>query len=260
MTLGERVWLAMPRTLVPDCTSAAECRGNNEINRAAIVSESSRADATAGKAAISEASLRVAESPGNRANPAASSHGSMSSRASADRTLNNIPFLSSPIGANRKGSNSEPPNKDLDEAPGMLITRSLPFVVHQRRHERCWAQPGSEFRDQPKQDCVTLNSHQKICLCHRRAESLAAVRILLRAQPTIMARIASSKVFAKPFASFNVGHGEVTVFLRVQSIEIRMRHPRLLLVGLRWAHHVISRCLIFSGGSRVQPGIRWNCL
>jgi len=38
---------------------------------------------------------------------AASCHGSTSSRASAESTLSAIPFRSSPIGANKKVSNSE---------------------------------------------------------------------------------------------------------------------------------------------------------
>jgi hypothetical protein len=83
-------------------------RGKSEIKRAVIVTESGRTDGPGGRSAISEANLRVAASPGNRANVAASSQGSTFSRASAERTLSSIPLLSSPIGANRKSSNSEP--------------------------------------------------------------------------------------------------------------------------------------------------------
>jgi hypothetical protein len=56
---------------------------------------------------INEVILLVAVSFGIRARLAASSQGSRSSRASAEMTLSNIPFLSSPIGANKKSSNSD---------------------------------------------------------------------------------------------------------------------------------------------------------
>lgn len=83
-------------------------RGNSATKRAAIVRGSDGADGPSGSAAIIEANLSVAASPGNRASSAASCQGSTSSRASAERTLSSIPFLSSPIGANRKSLNSDP--------------------------------------------------------------------------------------------------------------------------------------------------------
>jgi hypothetical protein len=66
------------------------------------------ADGLSGRAAIHDANLAIAASRGNRVNSSASCQGSTSSRASAERTLSSMPFLSSPIGANRKLSNSEP--------------------------------------------------------------------------------------------------------------------------------------------------------
>lgn len=83
-------------------------RGKSAINRAATVAVSGCADGLSGSAAINEAILAVAVSLGMRARLAASNQGSTSNRASAERTLSNIPFLSSPIGANRKSSNSDP--------------------------------------------------------------------------------------------------------------------------------------------------------
>jgi hypothetical protein len=82
-------------------------RGKSAINRAATVAESGCADGLSGSAAINEAILSVAVSLGIRVRLAASSQGSTSNLASAERTLRNIPFLSSPIGANRKSSNSD---------------------------------------------------------------------------------------------------------------------------------------------------------
>jgi hypothetical protein len=106
--IGERVTAPIPGTAGRDATSELTKRGKSKIKRAAMVPESGRAEGPAGKAAISEVNFRVAASPGNRANVAASFQGSTSSRASAERTLNCIPLLSSPIDANRKSSNSEP--------------------------------------------------------------------------------------------------------------------------------------------------------
>jgi hypothetical protein len=82
-------------------------RGRSATRRAAIASGSRCADVLSGSAEMSEVILSVAASFGMRAKLAASSQGSRSSRASAEMTLSNIPFLSSPIGANRKLSNSD---------------------------------------------------------------------------------------------------------------------------------------------------------
>jgi hypothetical protein len=82
-------------------------RGKSAIKRAAIASGSRCADVLSGSAKISEVILSSAVCLGIRARLAASSQGSKSSRASAELTLSNIPFLSSPIGANKKSSNSD---------------------------------------------------------------------------------------------------------------------------------------------------------
>ena len=85
-------------------------RGRSAIRRAAIVLKSRFPRAPSGSAASNDSRRRVADAAGNLANLAASCQGSSSSRASADRTLSNIPLPSSPIGANRKLSNSVPRN------------------------------------------------------------------------------------------------------------------------------------------------------
>src|ERR1700691_1751080 len=83
-------------------------RGKSAIKRLAIVPRSGCVDGPPGNSAINKTNLRIAASRGNRANSLASCQGSTSDRASAERTLSSIPFLSSPIGANRKLSNSDP--------------------------------------------------------------------------------------------------------------------------------------------------------
>ena len=83
-------------------------RGRSAIRRAATVPASDCGETPSGSCEIKEASRRVAASFGNFTNRAASRQGSSSSRARAERTLNRIPFRSSPIDAKRKASNSVP--------------------------------------------------------------------------------------------------------------------------------------------------------
>jgi hypothetical protein len=82
-------------------------RGNKAIRRAAIVRGSGCPGGRSGSAAINEVIFSVAASADMRENLAASAQGSTSDRANAERTLSSIPFFSSPIGANRKASNSD---------------------------------------------------------------------------------------------------------------------------------------------------------
>jgi hypothetical protein len=77
-------------------------RGNSAIKRVAIVAGSGCDAGASGSSAINDANRCVAVAPNNPANLAASCQGSISSRASADRTLSNIPFLSSPSGGPRQ--------------------------------------------------------------------------------------------------------------------------------------------------------------
>jgi len=89
--------------------------GNSATKRAAIVLASRCSEVPSGSAAINEVNLSVAVSPGKSANLAASCQGSMSNRANAERTLSSIPFLSSPTGANRNSSNSDPRLETAEE-------------------------------------------------------------------------------------------------------------------------------------------------
>jgi hypothetical protein len=97
-----------PISIVRDATLELAPRGKSAINRAAIDPGSRCTDGPSGSAAINDANLVVAVSPGNPANFTASCQGSRSSRASAEMTLSSIPLFSSPIGADRKSSNSDP--------------------------------------------------------------------------------------------------------------------------------------------------------
>jgi hypothetical protein len=91
------------------------------------------ADGPSGNAAINEAKLCVAVSPGNRANSAASRQGSISNRASAESTLSGVSFLSSPIGANRKSSNSDPRAENEAER----VSQPPTCVASIEQHKTC---------------------------------------------------------------------------------------------------------------------------
>ena len=111
MTDGEPGAAPVPSNVLRGGISTLARRGKSATSRAAIVPGSRPADASSGdgpsgSASINEANRLVAVAAGNPANSAASCQGSMSSRANAERTLSSMPFLSSPIGANRKSSNS----------------------------------------------------------------------------------------------------------------------------------------------------------
>jgi hypothetical protein len=103
-----RLAAGTPPDIPRDGTIEPAVPGSSAINRAAIVSDSGDDAGRPGSAAIKEVNLSIAVLPGNRARLAASCQGSISSRANAERTLSNMPFLSSPTGANRKASNSDP--------------------------------------------------------------------------------------------------------------------------------------------------------
>ena len=74
-------------------------RGKRSIKRPAIAFESACAHWPVGSRAIDVANLCVATSFGSSDNSAASFQGSSFSRASADRTLSGVSFLSAPIRA-----------------------------------------------------------------------------------------------------------------------------------------------------------------
>ena len=91
-----------PRNAVCDRSVGLAGRGNSAIKRVAIVAGSGCDAGASGSSAINDANRCVAVAPNNPANLAASCQRSISSRASADRTLSNIPFLSSPSGGPRQ--------------------------------------------------------------------------------------------------------------------------------------------------------------
>jgi hypothetical protein len=73
--------------------------GRSSIRRSAITAQSACAHRPLGNRAIKEVSLCVAVCFGSSDNSAASLQGSTFNRASAERTLSSISFLSTPIGA-----------------------------------------------------------------------------------------------------------------------------------------------------------------
>jgi hypothetical protein len=113
-------------------------RGKSATKRAAIVPESKRVDGLPGSDVINEASLSVAIFAGDSVNLAASCQGSRSDRASVDRTVSGIPFLSSPTGANRKESNSDERLETEDE-----------FVILPTKFHRLYRRHGADTTVRP---------------------------------------------------------------------------------------------------------------
>jgi hypothetical protein len=112
--------------------------GNNPIRRAAIVSGAGGDVGRPGSASIKEVNLSIAVLPGNRARSAASSQGSTSSRANADRTLRGMPYLSSPTGANRKASNSDPSfGSDVEFTMSLTESAGLPLPLKPSNQQSC---------------------------------------------------------------------------------------------------------------------------
>ena len=111
-------------------------RGSSANRRVEIVSGSARVDGASGSASIKDVNLCLAACFGIRASSDASRQGSRSSRASAERTLSSIPFFSSPIGANRKASNSDPRDKTVAECFISTIGLRRPRRRHRPTHAR----------------------------------------------------------------------------------------------------------------------------
>jgi hypothetical protein len=130
VSFGKRGAVAIAGAAVRDGTSGLTRPGKSGIRRAAMVVDSGRAVGPGGSAAIIRANFRVAASAGNKASVAACSQGSTFRRARAERTLSCIPLLSSPIGANRKLSNSEP-SEDIERERFISINeyRGMPAVA-----------------------------------------------------------------------------------------------------------------------------------
>ena len=130
MSFGKRGAVAISGAAERDGTSDLTRPGKSGIRRAAMVVDSGRAVGPGGSAAIIPANFRVAASAGNSASVAACSQGSTFRRARAERTLSCIPLLSSPIGANRKLSNSDA-NEDFERERFISINeyRWMPAVA-----------------------------------------------------------------------------------------------------------------------------------
>src|SRR5271156_6387894 len=88
-----------------DQLSSRAAFGRSPTNRV-IAAGAGTVSCERGSEDSSEESRSVAAAAGNLLRLAASRQGSRSSRASADSTLSNIPFRSSPTSANRNGSNA----------------------------------------------------------------------------------------------------------------------------------------------------------
>ena len=102
-------------------------RGSRCEQRVEIVPGSARVDGASGSASIKHVNICLAACIGIRASSDASRQGSRSSRANAERTLSSIPFFSSPIGANRKASNSDPrdrPSQNVSYRPSGCVARA----------------------------------------------------------------------------------------------------------------------------------------
>jgi hypothetical protein len=97
--------------------------GSSAIRRAELGPGSGPLHSLLGSASIKEVSLCFAVSFGIRASSAASRQGSRSSRANAE-TLSSMPFFFSPIGANKKASNSVARDSTIVEC--FLPTTALP--------------------------------------------------------------------------------------------------------------------------------------
>jgi hypothetical protein len=129
MRAPEPIAAPTPSNVSRDAIFELARRGNSAIKRAAIVRGSKDAGGPSGSAAINEANLSVAVSPGNRDSLAASCQGSTSSRAIAERTLSSMPFLSSPMGANRKSLNSGP-RKEAEAERAIATTEFCRLIEH----------------------------------------------------------------------------------------------------------------------------------
>jgi hypothetical protein len=134
MTVRKFVTAPPPSNVSRDGILERVRRGKSAIKRAAIVPWSRCIDGQSGSAAINEANLWVAVSPGNRANLSASCQGSISNRASAESTLSGMSFLSSPIGANRKSSNSVPRTETEAELLISITELHCRYPTERRMH------------------------------------------------------------------------------------------------------------------------------
>ena len=110
----------MPLAFSINGTEGRAREGSSAIKRCAIPPASACVHRPPGNRTISAASLCAAQSLGSSDSSTASFQGSRSSRASADRTLSGISFLSMPIDPWRKSSSSG--LKKEIEVAGVTVT------------------------------------------------------------------------------------------------------------------------------------------
>ena len=128
---GETAFPAMPLALSINGTEGRPREGSSAIKRCAIPPASACVHRPPGNRTISAASLCAAESLGSSDSSTASFQGSRSSRASADRTLSGISFLSMPIDPWRKSSSSG--LKKEIEVAGITVTTTGAMSIRRSR-------------------------------------------------------------------------------------------------------------------------------
>jgi hypothetical protein len=215
--------------------------------------DSARADGPGGRAAIRQANSRVAASAGNRASVAACSQASTSRRAKAERTLRCIPLLSSPIGANRKSSNSEG-RDDIERDRCISVTEyNCIYRLHGTIHRARRTRPAGRL------DRNSAGSPLSIWVIGKRlpatagmvVSSLFAGLVFCTIQCTVVVRIAFGKVFLEPRVTLDIGGAQRAFALFVQRAEVGACRVSLLYAAIRCrairAHHIVAVSLILSG-------------
>jgi len=120
--------------------AATPRRGRRSIKRAVIFRLSDWSQRPAGSRRIKRSNAAVASSLGKSAKREASCQGSISRRASAETTLSDVPFFSSPIGAKRNSLNSEWGSENGD---GRAISVTVCFAERRRKDPVCGTFPRS---------------------------------------------------------------------------------------------------------------------
>ena len=145
-------------------------RGRRATNRVAIIDGSDGGPSEA--AVINEDSLSTAAAPVSWFSLAASCHGSRSNRASADKTLSNVPFLSAPISANKKLSYSDP-SPETAAARTISVTKFGCLRPSCGPHIRQWGRAGNNG---PRDYAQGLTSSRQFSFNRKRRNRLGRRR------------------------------------------------------------------------------------
>jgi len=132
MTTRDLIAALAPVEVARGGALAPPWRGKSATKQVATALGSRCACGLSGNDEIKVVILPAAASLGIRAKAAAYCHGSTSSRANAERTVSSIPFFSSPMGANRKSSNSDS-RRESEAEPVISVTE----FRHHRRTDYC---------------------------------------------------------------------------------------------------------------------------